>query len=134
MPSISFIYKTKNNTNSTYTGKYVYQGYLDDDQPFDIFVKGKLLECLNNYRFQRGYREFRAGEINVGVLSVMDTVSFNTYKECKAFDFYFNNNIFFLNGRKVHNSEYQSSLSNLHEIKSDSESTVNTISSNNEMP
>jgi hypothetical protein len=112
MPSISFIYKTRNNPNAVYTGKYVYEGLLVDNQAIDVFVKKELLDCLNNYRFNRGYREIRNGEINVGILSVMDTVNFNTYRECKAFDFYFYNNVFFLNGRKLHISNYQSCNSN----------------------
>ena len=127
MPSISFIYRTRNHPNAVYTGKYISEDKLIDNQVIDVFIKKQLLDCLNNYRFNRGYREIRHGDINVGVIGVMDTVNFNTYRECKAFDFYFHNNVFFLNGRKVHVSEYQKTQQFEEEQKEDNESSLNEM-------
>ncbi len=90
MTFITFIYRIGNNPTA-YFGKYVTDSVSDDHNGLDMEVKYALVDGLNKYREQKGYRKPSLRNIRIGVLGFAADRYIPTYSsedEIKSFDTY----------------------------------------------
>jgi len=104
MHTVTFIYRFSNyGTNSNaYFGKCIFK-YNPDDTELDKEVHKLMLNSLNEYRKNRGYRLLRPFELRVGVMSYFESnfkdSAWVSAHDIKAFDFYSIEDKIYLNGR-----------------------------------
>lgn len=94
MPSVSFIYRIKNNPK-IYYGKCVFNSLSDDHEGLDKEVLYCFLNGINQYRKNKNLHEFVGKNIHIGVLACSAHDSpwdYSTKRERKCFDFFYTDN------------------------------------------